>query len=126
MRRQLRQAVKERATDVELLVFCTRIAELVKRAEAAGFIFLGKVRVSRSLPYLLALGTCSTKYSAYTFPVELRVWNDGAIHLIIHCAYDTSSDSDQTKQIFWVRMLASGVITQVMNFDKIFTGKGGG
>ena len=119
------RAASRKLVDFDAKVISARVRQVVMAAKAVGFQFTGRVQTSSSLPYLIALALCKTKYTDYVFPAELRVWQDGAIHLIVHCATDMSSDSDQTKQIFWVRMLSSGTITQVLNFDKILHGKGG-
>ena len=123
--RFLLRASASKFVDFDPKLISARVREVVLATKAVGFKFTGRVRTSSSLPYLIALAECKAQYSSYSFPTELRVWQDGAIHLIVRCMHDVSSDSDPKLQIFWLRMIASGVSTQVMNFHKLLHDKGG-
>jgi hypothetical protein len=87
-----------------------RVKDAVGRAQAAGFELFGDVVVSNSLPYLIVLVQCKASYSDYVLPLELRVWQDGVVHLIIQ---------NEDKDLFTVRILANDSAHQAMHIEEL-------
>ena len=118
------KAAQDKWVQFEAKIISARVRAAVRQTEIAGFHFTGRVQISDSKPYLIAFAQCHAAYSDYTFPAELRVWEDGAIHIVVRCNGDNSLGVEKSDVIFWLRTLASGCTSQAINFHKILH-KGG-
>ena len=110
--RLLIQAVKSKLVEFNARVVSDRVREAIRRAEAAGFQFVSEIKATSSLPYLVVFISCTAAYSKEMFPVELRIWDDGIVQLLVR------PDEDSDKSLFVVRILADGFVSQTMNFHK--------
>ena len=74
-------------------------------------------KINASYPNLIAFGVCRASYVKYTFNVEVRCWVDGEITLSVQ-------HTDVPGELFWVRILRSGLAIQEFNYHRFLHSKG--